>query len=196
MHRPEPREPREPTDDLIPVPAADATECNVLQPKRARALELAIAGYTASEIADELRVHRVTVWRWSRDPAFKTALRIYQQQSQAQLWELMERAIHDATAALTWEMQDRRNPPAVRVRAATALLDKARHYHQHPAVPEPSAPVAVVCPECDDDDQIAAEQFATLTDDTDDDLYHPLPRREPVRLQPPADDNQDADDGR
>lgn len=63
-----------------------ATNCNEMQrldDRQRRAVDLLAAGVTASEVAAQLGVDRVTVWRWRREPAFIAELNA----RRVELWE-------------------------------------------------------------------------------------------------------------
>lgn len=90
-----------------------------------RAVELALEGMSVREIAAELGVHRVTVWRTLTEPtaAARLADVTARRQSRAAL-ELSE-LVEDALGLLGEIVRDPAAPPAVRLRAAEAVLDRA-----------------------------------------------------------------------
>jgi Homeodomain-like domain len=55
---------------------------STLTPRQLAAARLIAAGHTLPDVAVELRLNRSTVWRWTRDPAFRAELdRLHRQWS-------------------------------------------------------------------------------------------------------------------
>jgi transposase-like protein len=94
-----------------------------LDTRQMRAIELYAQGSTDAEVATELGVERSTVWRWrTQDRTFRSTLRRVHAEATgagtARLESLVERALDVIASTLA----DERVPPAVRLRAAEAVL--------------------------------------------------------------------------
>lgn len=97
----------------------------VLKPRPARALELLLAGRTVGEIAAELRVNRATVWRWLADPDFAASIARERDARRTAVGEALDAAAGEAVAVLLAELRNADGRPGDRVRAASAILDRA-----------------------------------------------------------------------
>lgn len=97
----------------------------VLNPRPARALELLLAGRTIGEIAAEVKVNRGTVWRWLGDPTFAAALARERDARRTAVGEALDAAAGEAVAVLLAELRNADGRPADRLRAASAILDRA-----------------------------------------------------------------------
>lgn len=105
-------------------PTADGAP-PVLNPRQARALELLLAGGAVGEVAAELKVNRATVWRWLGDPTFAAALARERDARRTAVGEALGAAAGEAVAVLLAELRNAGGRPGDRVRAASAILDRA-----------------------------------------------------------------------
>ena len=96
-----------------------------MQPRQQRALDLVLAGHSSAEVAKQVGVRRETVWRWKQDPAFAVELHGLQAVRRVAVQDELEGAALEAVQVLRGLMADEGVNPGVRVRAATALLDRA-----------------------------------------------------------------------
>lgn len=90
-----------------------------------RAVELALEGMCVREIAAELGVHRVTVWRTLTEPTAAARLADLTAQRQRRAALELSELVEDALGLLGEIVRDAAAPPAVRLRAAEAVLDRA-----------------------------------------------------------------------
>lgn len=93
--------------------------------RRDRLLDLVLAGMTHSAIARELGVHRTTVYRWVVDPALAEELRELRAARRFAAQESLQDVARKAIRTLEALLDDTACPPAVRLRAACAVLDRA-----------------------------------------------------------------------
>jgi transposase len=110
------------------------TPCNPTQPdaqppeppdQRDRAQELLLFGLNVPEVARELGVSRSTVWRWTRSPDFAARYRVAAQKRVSEAAERLDDAAEGAVAVLSELAEAEEQPAAIRVRAASALLQHA-----------------------------------------------------------------------
>lgn len=92
--------------------------------RREHALRLLIDGCTPSIVADQLGVHRSTVWRWSGEPDFQEAITRAHVERRGALAHRLDAAALQAIDTLCEVMKDASVPPGIRIRAATAILDR------------------------------------------------------------------------
>lgn len=98
---------------------------NGLQPKRQRAVELLLAGKTHAEVGEALGVRRETIWKWTQNAEVAAELHCRRQARQELVGDLLDAAAVEALQTLQALMVAPEVPPAVRVRAAAQLLDRA-----------------------------------------------------------------------
>ena len=96
-----------------------------MQPKQQRALELILAGHSVTDIAAQVGVRRETVWRWRNDPSFASEVSIRQAQRRQSIHDELDAGVIESVRMLRGPMADTDAPPGARVRAATALMDRA-----------------------------------------------------------------------
>jgi hypothetical protein len=94
--------------------------------KHERAITALVAGATMQAAADAAGVDRTTLWRWMREDAafiaeYNQARADQRDAVQAELRSLAT----DALAVVRGMLQDDEAPPALRLRAAMAVLDVA-----------------------------------------------------------------------
>ena len=99
--------------------------CIELQPQKQRALELLLVGYAVPDTARELGVNRSTVWRWTQEPEFAAELRSERASRRYAVQEAIHSVALEAVAYLAELVRDPEAPPAVRLKAACAVLDRA-----------------------------------------------------------------------
>ena len=95
------------------------------QPKQQRALELILAGHSVTDIAAQVGVRRETVWRWRNDPSFASEVSIRQAQRRQSIHDELDAGVIESVRMLRGLVADTDAPPGARVRAATALMDRA-----------------------------------------------------------------------
>ncbi len=95
-----------------------------LPPRLARALDVMLDGGTNTEVAAELGVDRVTVWRWRSRPEVIAILEHARRARVTEIAGRLQDAAHCALDLLVHAVRDDRVPIAVRVRAAAELLDR------------------------------------------------------------------------
>lgn len=94
-------------------------------PRRAKALELMLAGRTDREIATELSVDPSTVWRWRTDPSFAAELDREQRERFSLVGERLSALVHRAVDTLGELLSDPSTPPMLRIRTAESILDRS-----------------------------------------------------------------------
>jgi transcriptional regulator with XRE-family HTH domain len=94
-------------------------------PKRQKALELIMEGNTDAEVASALGVDRSTVWRWRKEPHFLAELRGHRAASLETASTRLAGMIEPSIEVLGQLLRDAGVPAAVRVKAATIILDRA-----------------------------------------------------------------------
>ena len=90
-----------------------------------RALELILAGHSVTDIASQVGVRRETVWRWRNDPSFASEVSVRQAQRRQSIHDELDAGVIESVRMLRGLVADTDAPPVVRVRAATALMDRA-----------------------------------------------------------------------
>jgi hypothetical protein len=96
-----------------------------MQPKQQRALELILAGHSVTDIASQVGVRRETIWRWRQDPSFAYEVSVRQGQRRQSIHDELDAGVIESVRMLRGPMADTDAPPGARVRAATALMDRA-----------------------------------------------------------------------
>ena len=96
-----------------------------MQPKQQRALELILAGHSVTDIAAQVGVRRETVWRWRNDPSFAGEVSVRQAQRRQSIHDELDAGVIESVRMLRGLVADTDAPPGARVRAATALMDRA-----------------------------------------------------------------------
>ena len=96
-----------------------------MQPKQQRALELILAGHSVTDIAAQVGVRRETVWRWRNDPSFASEVSVRQAQRRQSIHDELDAGVIESVRMLRGLVADTDAPPGARVRAATALMDRA-----------------------------------------------------------------------
>ena len=96
-----------------------------MQPKQQRTLELILAGHSVTDIAAQVGVRRETVWRWRNDPSFASEVSVRQAQRRQSIHDELDAGVIESVRMLRGLVADTDAPPGARVRAATALMDRA-----------------------------------------------------------------------
>ena len=96
-----------------------------MQPKQQRALDLMLAGHTTTEVAAQIGVRRETVWRYTQDPAFAAEVSRRRAERRMAIHAELDAGVRQAVQMLRGLVSDPEAPPGARVRAATALMDRA-----------------------------------------------------------------------
>ena len=95
-----------------------------LTAKQRKAVEALLTTGEVSAAAKEVGVHRDTIHRWLKQPAFLGAVREAESRALDDLSRLLVRLGRTATATLATAMTDASTPAATRVRAADAALGR------------------------------------------------------------------------
>ena len=96
-----------------------------MQPGQQRALKLILAGHSVTDIASQVGVRRETVWRWRNDPSFASEVSVRQGQRRQSIHDELDAGVIESVRMLRGLVADTDAPPGARVRAATALMDRA-----------------------------------------------------------------------
>ena len=96
-----------------------------MQPKKQRALDLLLAGHATTAVAAEVGVRRETIWRWTQDPAFAAEVSRRQAERRQAIHSELDAGVLEAVQMLRGLVADPEAPAGARVRAATALMDRA-----------------------------------------------------------------------
>ena len=96
-----------------------------MQRRKQRALELILAGHSVTDIASQVGVRRETVWRWRQDPSFASEVSVRQGQRRQSIHDELDAGVIESVRMLRGLVADTDAPPGARVRAATALMDRA-----------------------------------------------------------------------
>ncbi|MFN3322010.1 MAG: SEC-C metal-binding domain-containing protein [Bryobacteraceae bacterium] len=122
---------------------ADPARFPDLTPSQLRAIQALAAGATVTAAAEAAEVHRDTIYEWRRSrPAFASAVAGAKAACEAQLHEQLAALAHLALAALQQLLQDSSTPPAVRLRAALAVLRRPHFEHKDWNIPVPAEPLS------------------------------------------------------
>ena len=70
-------------------------------------------------------VRRETVWRWRNDPSFASEVSVRQAQRRQSIHDELDAGVIESVRMLRGLVADTDAPPGARVRAATALMDRA-----------------------------------------------------------------------
>jgi hypothetical protein len=98
-----------------------------LPPRVARAIDLLLGGATDAEVARALDVDRSTVWRWRIRPDVASVLAEGRRLRLDGVAERLRDGAHRAIDFLLEVLAETSHPVAVRLRAATEVLDRAGH---------------------------------------------------------------------
>lgn len=100
-----------------------------LQPKRERMALLLASGWTMKAAAEDTKVGERTAHEWKSDPAFKARVAALRAEILERSVGIMASATSAAAAKLVELLKD--DNPAIRLRAATAILDGAVKLRDH-----------------------------------------------------------------
>ena len=75
--------------------------------------------------AAQVGVRRETVWRWRNDPSFASEVSVRQAQRRQSIHDELDAGVIESVRMLRGLVADTDAPPGARVRAATALMDRA-----------------------------------------------------------------------
>ncbi len=104
--------------------AADATICIVTQPltpQQDQAIELLLAGTSPSSVAEDLGIHRTTLWRWLHEvPEFAAELNYHRRE----LWSASIEHLRSLVPAALDVLESELSGPR-RLAAAASILDRA-----------------------------------------------------------------------
>ena len=84
-----------------------------------------MAGHSVTDIAAQVGVRRETVWRWRNDPSFASEVSVRQAQRRQSIHDELDAGVIESVRMLRGLVADTDAPPGARVRAATALMDRA-----------------------------------------------------------------------
>ena len=157
-----------------------------MQQGQQRALEPILAGHSVTDIASQVGVRRETVWRWRNDPSFASEVSVRQTQRRQSIHDELDAGVIESVRMLRGLVADTDAPPGARVRAATALMDRAgltppyavevRHKAEHAqqqateqAFKDPQDMAREIL-------TILPEVVAVLPDDEVNDAFNALPR--------------------
>ena len=96
-----------------------------MQRGQQRALEPILAGHSVTDIAAQVGRRRETVWRWRNDPSFASEVSVRQAQRRQSIHDELDAGVIESVRMLRGLVADTDAPPGARVRAATALMDRA-----------------------------------------------------------------------
>ena len=82
-------------------------------------------GGGCADIASQVGVRRETVWRWRQDPSFASEVSVRQGQRRQAIHDELHAGVIESVRMLRGLVADTDAPPGARVRAATALMDRA-----------------------------------------------------------------------
>lgn len=147
------------TAGTVPVPRRRGVRHHVSRSTPDDAVRLALQGKSTAAIADELGVHRGTVWAWLSSPDAAGKLADARRAVVDAVTLRLQELAHDALDLLAEVMTDASVPPAVRVRAACELLDRAG------VVGAPAVAVTVTPPQGANIAPLLERLAAQVTDD-------------------------------
>ncbi len=93
-----------------------------LTPKQQKAIAALLAGQTMEAAAQAASVNATTIYRWLDDPIFKAAHDTGRRQL-AELAMSKLQGLADTAVDVVSSLMQEGNPPAIRLRAAMAILD-------------------------------------------------------------------------
>jgi hypothetical protein len=112
-----------------------------LTPAQAKVLAALAQGRTVTAAAHEAGLHRNTIYNWLNEPEFKTAVDEAQREYVAILSDGMRDLAALALETLRALLEDRKTPPAVRLKTALAILQRPhfpnRGWHLPERIEEP-----------------------------------------------------------
>jgi hypothetical protein len=82
-------------------------------------------GGGCADIASQVGVRRETVWRWRNDPSFASEVSVRQAERCQSIHDELDAGVIESVRMLRGLVADTDAPPGARVRAATALMDRA-----------------------------------------------------------------------
>lgn len=106
-----------------------------LAAKRTRALELMLVGLPIADIAEELQVHRSTLWEWTQDPDFAAELRERQEQVFSEVHQVLVAAAVDVAIAMRGIALDQDARDRDRVAAGTLFFNLLGRHKGNPIQP-------------------------------------------------------------
>ncbi|MFN3324964.1 MAG: SEC-C metal-binding domain-containing protein [Bryobacteraceae bacterium] len=130
----------EPSTRQIPT---DPTHFPDLTPAQLRAVHALAAGATVTAAAEAAEVHRDTIYEWRRSkPAFAQAVIQAKSACEARLHDQLATLAQLAVATLQQLLEDPDTPPAIRLRAALAVLRRSHFEHKDWNIPVPIEPLS------------------------------------------------------
>lgn len=109
--------PQPPDVTVLHVPAPQPV---ALEPKQIEALELIFLGLPDVKVAEKVGVHRHTIIRWRKIPAFAAVLETHGQEMQQAAMSGLKALLPDVVRALQWQLNVQDNN--LNYRAAALLL--------------------------------------------------------------------------
>ena len=110
-------------------------------------------------------VRRETVWRWRNDPSFASEVSVRQAQRRQSIHDELDAGVIESVRMLRGLVADTDAPPGARVRAATALMDRAGLTPAYAVEVRHKAEYAqqqVVKPQIEDAERMAREILQSL----------------------------------
>lgn len=102
---------------------------------KAIALQRFVAGRNTTEIAEELGVDRITVWRWRREPEFAEELANIQQQILSDVHDQVLASALKSIGVIVEIRDDEKQSGFTRLRAAVAILELLGRHKGSPVSP-------------------------------------------------------------
>ncbi len=106
-----------------------------LTPQQEQAIELLLMGKPPSHIAEELGIHRQTLWRWRQLPAFAALQRELQQRRQEEIRERFTEVMRLAFVSLERELKLAEDPK--KYNPIETALNVIRLMHSVPVLAAP-----------------------------------------------------------
>lgn len=103
--------------------------------RQARALDLLMLGQPVHAIAEELRVHRKTIWEWLQDPDFAAALRERQERVSTEVFNVLVAGAVDVALALRGIALNTEARDRDRVAAGTLFFNLLGRHKGNPVQP-------------------------------------------------------------